>query len=316
MSKLKGFCLALMAIFMLGAVASSPALAVELPEFSAETGFTGESSMTTFETVGKTAIKCKSSTSEGTASSKRSGTFHLAERECTGPLGVKCNSTGDASGVILFTGEWSLVPGEGSMLLLSPREVEVSCSGVTIRIKGTVLSMISPVEEKTKEYEPEFNETEGFQELPEYENNEGKTINTGLLASISGGAFEEIGVKVEKDRLKTTREVEIQRAPVFSVTNPLGRRALTGTSVDWLIMSLRARITPNAIAFTQVPVVRGNTPFSVNTENLNKCASLVYERRGLLCVVELKYRTERGAEAKLRVEGPINQNAIDNIFGG
>ncbi|HLM84921.1 MAG TPA: hypothetical protein VK272_01895 [Solirubrobacteraceae bacterium] len=311
--------LALLAMGMLGTATATSAWATTLPEFSVETGFKGESGSTTFETLGRTSVVCKKSTNEGTAASKDSGTFHLAEKECASS-GVKCTGRGDETGVILLSGGWHLVPSEGPMVLLSPSELEFSCSVLSAKIKGTILSVVGPVAAKAKEYDLEYNESAGTQELPEYENDSGTVVSTQLLASIGGGAFEETGVKAEEDKITTTKETELTKGSSFAVTNPLGRLQMeVGRPVDFIIHndSLREE-TPIRIVFEQEPV-RG--PFEINVPNREKCERLRFPGWRIFshvtCTVELKYpRGERGARALLKVEGPLGQIARSAVVGG
>ncbi len=81
--------------------------------------------------------------------SGNSGTF-LAEidnmEETSGK--VKCNTTGDAAGVVLLSGEVSLAaPIEGAAgtdALYSVTEAAITCSAVKIKFKGNVLGPIEP----------------------------------------------------------------------------------------------------------------------------------------------------------------------------
>lgn len=208
-----------LAIFLaLAAGDATASWAAELPQFTVETGFTGSTGATTIETAKGTTVTCKKATIEGTAATKRSGTFHLAETECKSS-GFACTSAGDSSGVILVTGEWHLaddsadVIGErlgATFVLLSPEEFGFTCAAlVKAKMKGTVLAAISPSDVETTAYELQLNETKGKEEFTQYENEAGEAVATKLLASIGGGAFEEAGVHATEAKLTTAKATKL-----------------------------------------------------------------------------------------------------------
>lgn len=209
---------ALVTLLALAAGDATASWAVELPQFTVETGFTGSTAATTIETAKGTTVTCKSATVEGTATTKRSGTFHLAEKECKSS-GVACTGTGDSSGVILATGEWHLADDSADVIgerlgvtfvLLSPEEFGFTCAAlVKVKTKGKVLAAISPADVETTAYELQLNETKGKEEFTQYENEAGEAVTTKLEASINGGAFEEAGIHATEAKLTTAKATKL-----------------------------------------------------------------------------------------------------------
>lgn len=289
----------------MGAFAVAPAIALELPEFATLTGFTGQAGLTTLETVAKKAITCKKATLEGRASSKENGTFTLVEKECTSS-GVNCNSRGSESGVISLSGEWRLATEEGAMMLLSLTEAEISCTLTSVKLKGSVLGLLYEVDAEAKEHELEFAESEGVQELGEYENDKEEAKQTHLLTSTNGGAFEEAALKAERLVLNLTTATQVARAPTFAVEDPLGNRPMRVGRIQWRIVNVtRNEARPVEVRYTESPIRAGNRPFLINEANRLGCLNGAGIRPGRAnaCAVELEYLlTETGALAILTVK--------------
>ena len=288
-------------------------MATELPEFLVSTGFTGTSGASTFETRGGTSIACTKSTIEGTATTSKSGSFHLLERECVS-TSLKCTTSGETAGTISISGEWHLVPGEGTTFLLAPEEFQFKCGGIiSVKIKGSIPSLISPIESKAKEFELETQESEGSQEVTEYENDGEEAIQTGLLVSFNGGAFEEAAEKVSEAKISTSNETQIV-GPSFSVTNPLGRRKIkVGKAVDLVVKNRTLLLRSlNSLTFGQSSK---EEPFSVNSTNLTKCKGLSYEKL-LACSVEVKYNAKvANSTATLSLRDSNNRLARATVVG-
>src|SRR4029077_568611 len=104
MQRLKVLGLALMAVLMLGAVASASASAEEaLPKFGVETGGTGKFGKGKFNLTGanitfEKGIISKFTTTAGTQG--RLGTFDILDENAQ-MLGVPCLSLGDGLGLVL-----------------------------------------------------------------------------------------------------------------------------------------------------------------------------------------------------------------------
>jgi len=207
--------------------------------------------------------------------------------------------------VISLSGEWHLATEEGAMMLLSPREVEITCSTIAVKLKGTVLGLLYEVGTETKEHELEFSASEGVQELGEYENDREEAVQTHLLVSVSGGAFENAGVKTEKLVLNTTVKTQIARAPTFAVEDPLGNLPMRVGRIQYRIVNVtRNEARPTEVRYTETPIRVGNRPFLINEANRMGCLNARGIRPGLAnaCAVELEYLlSETGALAILSV---------------
>jgi hypothetical protein len=316
MRQLKVLSATLMALLTLGAVSLvSAAAASPLPELSVESGFKGESRSTKFETVAKKGVVCKSSTTEGKATTKKSGTFKIVEKECTDKeLGTICTGLGDKSGEISISGEWNLVPGGASMLLLSPNQFHFTCALILVLIKGTTLGLVSPVDEKTTAYTDTVAEAEGHQDFNVYENDAGTPVETGLLASINGGAFEEAAEEATETKLTAERATEL-KGSAFAITDSLrpGERAPVGAEPRFTITNismlrgirLRELFLSNSAQF-EWPARRRET---------EACERLAFEPRQS-CTITTRYRArEAGSFARVITVDPTEHAALGEIKG-
>src|SRR6185312_13509928 len=188
--------LAVAVVCMLGsalAAGSAGAATIALPEFSAETTFTGTAGKTKFA-IGATEVQCANATDSGTSTSKKTGTFKFEFKECT-LAGSECHATGSGSGVVPISGEYKLADAVGgtpeSLLLLAVTEVHVECKflGTSIRMKGSLLGQLTPTDTLTKSFEAKIHASEGKQEFGQYENENAETVVAKLEASVNGGAF-------------------------------------------------------------------------------------------------------------------------------
>lgn len=312
--RLKLAGIAVIASLAIGAISTTAALAVELPEFKAKTAFTGESASSTFETAKGTAVTCAKSTIEGTGTTTKSGTFHLAEKECLS-TGVACTGTGDASGVMLFTGEWHLVPYRGNTLILfSFEEAKASCSIVTLKVKGSLLAAIGPTVSKTKKYELTLAESGGKQgEFWEYENDAGEKLAAGLLASVNGGAFEGTGMKSTEDKLTTEVETELA-GPIFRVTTALGngKKLKSGEGTTFKIQNIsNNNAQPKAISHISLPI---EATWLWQEEQITKCFEKLYAAKAT-CTIEVSYVKEESGLATLVVEDQNTRDAGNLVTG-
>jgi hypothetical protein len=203
-------------------VVTASAAAAELPEFTVESGFTGTSGKVTLESKGGIKATCVGSSIEGTALSKRHGTFALTETECSTLGGaVKCTTSGHAAGTIFVSGEWSFATKaekEEAFLRLTISGAAFSCGETAEEIKGSILAKITPLSTKTTKFELLAKETKGKPEFTEYFNDSGEKRSAQLLLSSKGGGFEEAGSEFASDKLTTAKETELKFGAVATVT--------------------------------------------------------------------------------------------------
>jgi hypothetical protein len=153
-----------------------------------------------FEAAGGDKIKCTSAKVEGTLKpDKDVGTLHADYEGCQfTSLGLKCNSTGDATGVILLSGWWKSVvyekePELGGAILFEPSEVKLECSTFgKVTIKGDVLCPVSRPKSSEATHEFHCEGEKGKTKHTEYYNGKGVKVKIAtLLVSLNSGAFEE-----------------------------------------------------------------------------------------------------------------------------
>jgi hypothetical protein len=156
---------ALMAVFVLGAVASATASAVgvEVLPLGKEEKWTGNSGSGRLEVLKKAdAVECKKEKSEGTfEANKPLGKFHIDFEGCkTTETGVTCTGLGEASGVILTLGSTHLVfdkLGAGAELgvgvLFLVEATHFTCFIALIIVEGQVLCLIKPINTIVKHWE-------------------------------------------------------------------------------------------------------------------------------------------------------------------
>ena len=281
------------ALLILLAAMATPALGLELPEFSSETGFTGKTGALVFVNS-KSSITCTSSEIAATATSKKGGTFKMTANKCTTLGGlIKCNSEGAAAETILASGEWQLVPAEsGTMVLVSPKAIAITCSTEHLEVKGSFLDRIlDPLDTKAKSFELLLQQAEGAQEVTQYENDAGEKKTAVLEVSINKGAFTTAAIEATAPTFATEKEVEITKIPTFSIHAKRGRHFMLRKTSEDLV------ITHGLIFFNaklkEIKFTTTSAAFAVNKANLEKCAKLTYE--GLdSCTVEVLYTEEGG----------------------
>lgn len=229
MQRLRLMGLALMAIFALGAIASTAALAEEggnpsilpTPTEKEPATFTSETVKTsTLETTKKLKIECTKATNKGEFTSNRKGKVEVDFTGCKSEekkVAVACNTEGDANETILLakanTGLLLVDVLLESKLRLGivfklEKEIIIKCNLLKDEVKGSVIGEFDfekePTTEekliKTKHYKVLFHQTNGEQALTTCdlakEDCNGKTFK--LEADLSGvGLFELAGEEAE-----------------------------------------------------------------------------------------------------------------------
>lgn len=213
-----GFIATIVAALVFGALPCASAWAVELPEFTTETTFTGTSGKSTFESIKGTKMTCKSASTEGSPTNAKEGTFHAVFAGCEEPaFKLTCAGLAEKAGTVSIPGTYRLVRLKGGKAadLLTDEEVHVTCGGLLLfKMKGPTLASIAPLGSKTTKYELQVKETKGKQELTEYENDEGAAVGKIVpLVSVNEGAFEEAGVEAAEDKITTAKETEVRLVP-------------------------------------------------------------------------------------------------------
>ncbi len=164
--------------------------------------YKGESGETKFEDVAKQAFICKKSKTTGELINETESNIRYDYEECEAN-GIKCNSPGDAAGVVLIKGDLLLVfddlgPLELANLttILPTAGVEVNCGAlIKLVIKGTFLVLFFEVKSgvAVKTAKMLLNQNGGKPEDKTYWEG-GVEKNPKLLTSLNGGVFEESGI--------------------------------------------------------------------------------------------------------------------------
>ncbi|THD79795.1 MAG: hypothetical protein E7812_08710 [Phenylobacterium sp.] len=203
MKHFKLLVLALMSVLSIGALISASASAA-LPlllGWESKPSWTGIKSGTAnavLETLGKSTITCTAATGSGIQTSDTVGSFHITFSNCESS-GFKCNTEGDASGVILSLGTANYVDDHlstnvnelGVAILFAPEEATIKCTAlVTIKVKGTVLCLVLEPLVSMVTHIFHCTQTAGDPADKEWFNDEGVKQTPSLLTSINGAAFE------------------------------------------------------------------------------------------------------------------------------
>jgi hypothetical protein len=145
----------LLVVFAALAAMSAAAFAVQpsnLPN-NVPKKFTGAAEGTTVYHSAEGNIECATATGSGeeTANEPPSGTFKIDFASCKGPLATTCTGLGEASGVILVAGTWSLVFDREiggtfkeltTATLFNAAEVHFSCGAlILIKTRGEVICL-------------------------------------------------------------------------------------------------------------------------------------------------------------------------------
>jgi hypothetical protein len=225
MQRLKLVVLAAMAVLSLSALVSASASAITPASFLPEEAFTwtGTSGSHTLSTLAGTKLECASDTSQGSfAAGAKLGPFTIDLKSCKEPAtGAVCTGLGEASGVVLVTGEVHLVvdvesPALGAGLLFLVNLTHYSCSIVLVELKGELLCLIKPVATKGTHFEIVCSESAAGSGDPaetKYWNEAGNEVNInlttgGLLESVSHGAFKGMAVNTTA-LILVTKEITI-----------------------------------------------------------------------------------------------------------
>lgn len=184
---------ALMVVMAFSAIAVATASAAEvlwhfLPGANG-TKFTGDSGKSTLQVVGGLSITSPKSTSTGELTSEGTlGTTTITFKEAT-TAGLPVNSEGDASGIIKVKAKLHnclIAAGDrGVKLEIEEVKLVVPSTKLTVAIKGALIVLVSPFEEKATKYALTVTQKEGKQGI---EKCEGGTAQT-LLTSIDKGTF-------------------------------------------------------------------------------------------------------------------------------
>jgi opacity protein-like surface antigen len=203
--------LALMAVFLLSAVASTAAFGEVVlvlnnkKEQTEGLKFKGENKTTTTFTRlgGFGTTKCPELATEGEQEGKGLlGTFHLHWKGCTSNVGGTCTGLGDKPGFILALGTFHLVydklaPELGLGILFLLEHVHFTCEKtligtVLLLVKGEVLCLLTPINVKTIKITVTCQGEKGDPKETVYWNEAGKEVKMGteaLLGSENEGAF-------------------------------------------------------------------------------------------------------------------------------
>jgi hypothetical protein len=226
MSRLKLFGLALVAVFVLSALAAASALAAEASVLTASqtesnaVGFTAKATSTTTFSVlqGFITVKCSEIEAEGAQEGKTLlGSFHIHWQKCTTSGGATCTGTGDAAGSILALGHFHIVIVSKSPLTLGIlfllEQLHITCSGflgTLLLVKGEVICGLTPLtlgSEKTIACRGQSGDAENIS----YFNEKGEEVKLGseaLLTSEGTGAFRMSALAGTQEHIKASQEVE------------------------------------------------------------------------------------------------------------
>jgi len=215
MARIRLIVLAVLAVFCVGVVAAATASASEGELVNAKgealikNKIVGTSGTTRLETLAGTSIICTSNIARGIITSKTGGELTVLFKGCTSGA-LSCRGGKDSEGEAPAGSIYVLVgllikrsnATERLILLtvhkpgtLEAGEIEIICSGVKIKVKGSFLTTNNIVIKKpATKYEFTATQEKGKQTVTEYENEKGAKVKcSGLEASIEGLAFEGAG---------------------------------------------------------------------------------------------------------------------------
>jgi hypothetical protein len=217
-ARIRTVLLAIVAVFAMSAIASATASAA-LPEQSPATGkFTGTSGASTFETKSGEKVTCKEDKISGESTSVKTSTSKITFKGCEA-FGLKCNSSGAGSGEIVLNVTGLLVyisETEKKVGLINTltAELTIKCTAFqTLKVKGSTLCPITPVNTKTKTYSVVCTEVKGVQQPTEYFNEKKEKVKAPITETKGEGlksfAFEQSGL-AGTDSLTFEKEGEIK----------------------------------------------------------------------------------------------------------
>ena len=221
MSRLHVITLTLGTMVVLGAVSAGSASAA-LPEVLSVGGavvkFTSTAGVSTFETAAGRSVVCKKLVNTGEITTGKVGTVTFDFEECES-AGVKCDDSGDATGVILVKEaiEFVFTKEVGTLeagVLLQPTEAGekvalIECTAlVKIAVTKAVVCPVTPINTDTTTFVIKCEQEKGKQKPQNYTNDKKETKSTQLLASLNGGALENVGL-LTSDTVTTSVLMEI-----------------------------------------------------------------------------------------------------------
>lgn len=199
----------LIAVFAISAIASASASAA-LPELVNNKGKalvkkqdTSTDGAATLETVGGSKVTCKASSDTSEITGLKTDTVTVTFTGCEA-FEETCQSAGQAAGTIktnLLASKLAYINGKTEVgVVLKPKEagglfVEFECSGIKIKVKGSVIGVITPINmfvAPPGHFTLTFTQAKGVQVPTEYESGT-KQVKDVLETSINGGAYEQSG---------------------------------------------------------------------------------------------------------------------------
>lgn len=209
--------MAIIAVLALSAIASAGASAAEpnVTLLGTETfpvTFSGTSGKGVLETVAGTTVKCEKDKSSGSITSATAGTSKITFEECKSS-GFACNTTGQGSGIIVSEGTTKLVYDAlttlGVALLMTVKETVFECTAfVKVKVKGTILILINPINKETTAFELIVKQSKGVPADNKYWEG-GVEKKPKLESSIDGGAFEESADESAENKITTSKMMTV-----------------------------------------------------------------------------------------------------------
>jgi|SRR6201994_4765582 len=223
MKSFKALVVALFAVLALGAIVASAASAAEVRALVLSGGkfpvkFEGTSGAGKLESVGGSSISCTAGTNKGEITNEKTGTVTFDFTGCKA-FGFNCNTTGDATGVVLTTGTFEGVYDSlGTTLLpalfVTLKETTIECTALAkVKVRGTLLLLFSKLTSGTDVTEAEIivTQSKGVPTDKKYwKTSEEKTAKEAKLeSSFDGGAFEESGEESSSNKVKYSEMVAL-----------------------------------------------------------------------------------------------------------
>jgi hypothetical protein len=202
--------LLLMATFLMAAggataLAATPELVNSEGNELVKKDFTGTSGKSTLETKSGEKVSCTAGTEPGEVTSPTTFNVSVVFTGCSAFGLLKCNTPGAKSGEIAFSAEGGLayaseVGEEVVADLKLPSEVTINCTASeTLKIRGSVICPIGPLNTAMMDLTLSCKQTKGVQAPAEYEDGAGEHI-TDILETKGEGlkkfAFEQSGLSV------------------------------------------------------------------------------------------------------------------------
>jgi hypothetical protein len=195
--------LALVAVFALMALAATSAFALpeNLPQVKKTwTGKNDGESKPELESLTGTKVRCEKSKGTGEDTSDTTGKFTIDFEECSTPsfFNAKCNTSGDATGIILSTGTYHYVYDTlsplGVAVLFLPNETVFECSTfLKTKVKGSLVCLILEPTSSKLTHLFHCEQSKGEQLETTWWNDAGTAQTATLLCSLNGGEFEKCG---------------------------------------------------------------------------------------------------------------------------